>query len=138
MSVSDPVADMLTKIRNGAAAGHEKVDVPSSKLKLEIVKILKTEGFIKNFKRLNEAGASTIRMFLLKKCPHPDAAYIQDIRCFPAYITGTVLLFFQLRWALSPASTQAKSRSAVSLSAKFGRRRVCQELENFRWLFLPE
>ena len=64
MSVSDPVADMLTKIRNAAAAGHEKVDVPSSKLKLEIVKILKTEGFIKNFKRLNEAGASTIRMFL--------------------------------------------------------------------------
>ena len=69
---------------------------------------------------------------VLKKCLHPDAAYIQDIRCFPAYITGTVLLFFQLRWALSPASTQAKSRLAASLSAKFGRRRVCQELENFR------
>ena len=64
MSVSDPVADMLTKIRNAAAAGHEKVDVPSSKLKLEIVKILKTEGFIKNFKRLNDAGENTIRMFL--------------------------------------------------------------------------
>ena len=64
MSVSDPVADMLTKIRNAAAAGHEKVDVPSSKLKLEIVKILKTEGFIKNFKRINDSGENTIRMFL--------------------------------------------------------------------------
>ncbi|MGP1594506.1 MAG: 30S ribosomal protein S8 [Treponema sp.] len=64
MSVSDPVADMLTKIRNAAAAGHEKVDVPSSKLKLEIVKILKTEGFIKNFKRINDTGENTIRMFL--------------------------------------------------------------------------
>ena len=46
MSASDPVADMLTKVRNAAMARHEKVDVPASKLKLEIVKILKTEGYI--------------------------------------------------------------------------------------------
>ena len=52
MSVSDPVADMLTKVRNAAMARHEKVDVPASKLKLEIVKILKTEGYIKNFKKV--------------------------------------------------------------------------------------
>ena len=45
MSASDPVADMLTKVRNAAMARHEKVDVPASKLKLEIVKILKTEGY---------------------------------------------------------------------------------------------
>ena len=45
MSVSDPVADMLTKVRNAAVARHEKVDIPASKLKLEIVKILKTEGY---------------------------------------------------------------------------------------------
>jgi len=64
MSVSDPVADMLTKIRNAAAAGHEKVDVPSSKLKLEIVKILKTEGYIKNFKKVQEDGKNVIRIFL--------------------------------------------------------------------------
>ncbi len=51
MSVSDPIADMLTKIRNASLARHEKVDIPTSKLKLEIVKILKTEGFIKNFKK---------------------------------------------------------------------------------------
>ena len=144
MSVSDPVADMLTKIRNAAAAGHEKVDVPSSKLKLEIVKILKTEGFIKNFKRLNEAGASTIRMFLkyddnelpvihgIEKVSTPGRRVYSGYKMLPRVYTGTVLLFFQLRWALSPASTQAKSRSAASLSAKFGRRRVCQELENFR------
>ena len=64
MSVSDPVADMLTKIRNAGMAKHEKVDVPTSKLKLEIVKILKTEGFIKNFKKSNQDGASVIRVFL--------------------------------------------------------------------------
>ena len=64
MSVSDPVADMLTKIRNAGMAKHEKVDIPTSKLKLEIVKILKTEGYIKNFKKLNQDGANTIWIFL--------------------------------------------------------------------------
>lgn len=64
MSVSDPVADMLTKVRNAAMARHEKVDIPASKLKLEIVKILKTEGYIKNFKRVTQDGSNCIRVFL--------------------------------------------------------------------------
>ena len=64
MSASDPVADMLTKIRNAAQARHEKVDIPVSKLKLEIVKILKTEGYIKNFKKVQEDNKSVIRIFL--------------------------------------------------------------------------
>ena len=64
MSVSDPIADMLTKIRNAGMAGHEKVDSPTSKLKLEIVKILKTEGYIKNFKKASQEGANVIRVFL--------------------------------------------------------------------------
>lgn len=64
MSVSDPIADMLTKIRNASSARHEKVDIPTSKLKLEIVKILKTEGFIKNFKKIQSEGSNVIRIFL--------------------------------------------------------------------------
>ena len=64
MSASDPVADMLTKVRNAAMVRHEKVDVPASKLKLEIVKILKTEGYIKNFKKVQEDGKNTLRIFL--------------------------------------------------------------------------
>ena len=64
MSVSDPIADMLTKVRNAAMARHEKVDVPASKLKLEIVKIMKTEGYIKNFKKLTQDGANSIRIYL--------------------------------------------------------------------------
>ena len=64
MSVSDPIADMLTKVRNAVQARHEKVDVPTSKLKLEIVKILKTEGYIKNFKKVTEEGKNIIRIFL--------------------------------------------------------------------------
>ena len=64
MSASDPVADMLTKVRNAVAVRHEKVDVPTSKLKLEIVKMLKTEGYIKNFKKVQEDGKNVIRIFL--------------------------------------------------------------------------
>ncbi len=65
MAASDPIADMLAKVQNAAKAGHEKVDVPTSKMKLEIVKILKTEGFIKNFKKIqDDNGHSIIRIFL--------------------------------------------------------------------------
>jgi len=49
MSVTDPIADMLTRIRNGVMAGHTQVAMPSSKIKAEIAKILKEEGFIENF-----------------------------------------------------------------------------------------
>ncbi len=65
MAASDPVADMLSKVQNATRAGHEKVDVPTSKMKLEIVKILKTEGYIKNFKKVqDDDGHSIIRIFL--------------------------------------------------------------------------
>jgi len=64
MSVSDPVADMLTKIRNASRAKFEKVDIVPSKLKLEIIKILKNEGFIKNFKKVTQDDVSVIRVFL--------------------------------------------------------------------------
>jgi small subunit ribosomal protein S8 len=64
MSVSDPVADMLTKIRNASRAKFEKVDIVPSKLKLEIIKILKNEGFIKNFKKVTQDDESVIRVFL--------------------------------------------------------------------------
>ncbi len=63
--MTDPVADMFTRIRNGSKEKFEKVDVPSSKLKREIAKILKDEGFIKNFKVVTEDdGDEMIRIFL--------------------------------------------------------------------------
>ena len=65
MAASDPIADMLAKVQNAAKVNHEKVDIPTSKMKLEIVKILKTEGYIKNFKKVqDERGHSIIRIFL--------------------------------------------------------------------------
>jgi small subunit ribosomal protein S8 len=64
MSCSDPIADMLTKIRNASLARFEKVDIATSRLKLEIVKILKNEGYIKNFKKINQDNLNYIRVFL--------------------------------------------------------------------------
>ncbi len=64
MSLSDPVADMLTKIRNASSARFESVDIPTSKLKLEITKILKNEGYVKTFKKVSQDGRNLIRIFL--------------------------------------------------------------------------
>ncbi|HYS53596.1 MAG TPA: 30S ribosomal protein S8 [Thermoanaerobaculia bacterium] len=49
MTMTDPIADMLTRIRNGIQSHHDRVEIPSSKLKVEIARILKSEGFIRNF-----------------------------------------------------------------------------------------
>lgn len=64
MSFTDPVADFLTRIRNGIKARHQKVDVPASKLKLEIARILKEEGYIANYKPTEEEGKKIIRVYL--------------------------------------------------------------------------
>ena len=64
MSMSDPIADMLTRIRNGIMASYEMVDVPSSRLKISIAKILKSEGFIKNYKIIADGKQGTIRIYL--------------------------------------------------------------------------
>ena len=64
MAISDPVADMLTMLRNGSKAKHEKVDIHTSKMKLQVVKILKNEGYIKNFKKVTKEGINFIRVFL--------------------------------------------------------------------------
>lgn len=64
MAISDPVADMLTKIRNASMAKHANVDVSNSKSKLEIVKILKSEGYINNFKIIDTDKGSALRISL--------------------------------------------------------------------------
>lgn len=62
--MTDPIADMLTRLRNAIAAKHQRVDVPASKLKLEIARILKEEGFINNFAVRGEGVKRSIRVFL--------------------------------------------------------------------------
>ena len=61
---SDPIADMLTRVRNAIAARHPKVDVPASKVKAEIARILKEEGYITNFKVAEEGAKKTIKIYL--------------------------------------------------------------------------
>jgi small subunit ribosomal protein S8 len=62
---TDPIADMLTRIRNAARARHPRVDVPASKLKIEIARILKEEGYISTFKLVDESKVrKTLRVFL--------------------------------------------------------------------------
>jgi small subunit ribosomal protein S8 len=62
--ITDPIADLLTRIRNGARAKHPRVDIPASKLKVEIARILKDEGYLANFKLVEEKGKKTLRVFL--------------------------------------------------------------------------
>ena len=66
MSMTDPIADMLTRIRNGITSHHERVEMPSSKLKVEVARILKSEGFISNYKVVEEDGKpqATLRVYL--------------------------------------------------------------------------
>jgi len=64
MSMSDPIADMLTRIRNAIMASYDTVDVPASKLKIALTKILKSEGFVRNYKILSDKRQDVIRIFL--------------------------------------------------------------------------
>lgn len=73
--VTDPIADMLTRVRNALKAGQLRVDIPSSKLKIAIARILKNEGFIKNFKILDDKKQKVLRIYL-KYSPDKQPAII--------------------------------------------------------------
>lgn len=63
MGMTDPIADMLTRIRNALMASYDTVDIPRSRLKLDIAKVLKSEGFIKNYKIISDKKQGIIRIF---------------------------------------------------------------------------
>jgi small subunit ribosomal protein S8 len=77
MNLTDPVADFLTRIRNSIRARHQKLDVPASKLKAEIARILKEEGYIANYKATEEDGHKIIRVYL--KYTASNEAVIRDL-----------------------------------------------------------
>lgn len=64
MTLSDPIADMLTRIRNAGKAKFNSVDIPGSKIKTEIAKVLKREGFIRNFKFIKDSKQGILRVYL--------------------------------------------------------------------------
>ena len=63
-AINDPIADMLTRIRNGIQARHQRVDMPCSKLKVEVARILKDEGYVSNFKVAEEGRKKILKVFL--------------------------------------------------------------------------
>ena len=78
MNLTDPVADFLTRIRNSIRARHQKLDVPASKLKAEIARILKEEGYIANYKATEEDGHKILRVYL--KYTPTNEAVIRDLK----------------------------------------------------------
>ena len=64
MSMTDPIADLLTRVRNGKMAKLQKVDVPSSNMKVSIANVLKAEGFIKNYKVIADQKQGILRIYL--------------------------------------------------------------------------
>ena len=78
MNLTDPVADFLTRIRNAMRSRHQKLDVPASKLKSEIARILKEEGYIANYKPTEEQGMKVIRVYL--KYNTNNESVIKDLK----------------------------------------------------------
>ena len=66
----DPISDMLTRVRNALGARQSKVEVPASRLKIEIVRILKQEGYIANYRVADEEGKRTIKIYLKYQPDH--------------------------------------------------------------------
>jgi len=77
MSVTDPIADLLTCIRNACKAKHKKVDVPASKLKTELVRVLLKEKFINNYKSIDDRKQGILRIYL--KYDAKEKSVIQGI-----------------------------------------------------------
>lgn len=75
--MNDPVADMLTRIRNAGRAGHKRIDIPVSKFKTEIARLLQDNHYIQDYKVLDDGRHGRLRLYLKY---HGDAPVIQEIR----------------------------------------------------------
>jgi len=64
MAMTDPISDMLTRIRNAGMAKHQKMEMPASKVKLAIAEVLKEQGYIKNYKFINDGVQGVLRIYL--------------------------------------------------------------------------
>lgn len=101
MSITDPISDMLTVIRNAQGARKEKVDFPASKIKEEILKIIKKEGYIQNYRRIEDGKQGILRTYLryarnkkgmisgLKRISKPGCRVYVDKEKIPYVFGGT-------------------------------------------------
>ena len=97
---SDPIADMLTRIRNGQAAGHTKVEIPGSRLKIELARILKEEGYVSNYRVASADNKRVLKVYLkyrsdrkpvitrLTRVSKPSRRVYVDARSVPQVIGG--------------------------------------------------
>lgn len=99
MYLTDPIADMLTRIRNANAVMHEKVDVPHSNLKDRLVEILKEEGYIANYKVVTDGNKKNIRVYLkydgkervikgIKRISKPGRRVYSSVEDMPRVLSG--------------------------------------------------
>jgi len=100
MTMTDPVADMLTRIRNAIIASYDTVEVPSSKIKINIVKVLKFEGYIRNYKIVGDSKQDIIVIYLkynedkspvikgLKKISKPSCRIYSRCKKIPRVLDG--------------------------------------------------
>ncbi|MCJ8341776.1 MAG: 30S ribosomal protein S8 [Cetobacterium sp.] len=99
MFLTDPIADMLTRVRNANAVMHEKVDVPHSNLKEKIAEILKEEGYIANFKVVTDGNKKNIRIYLkyegkervikgIKRISKPGRRVYASVEDMPRVLSG--------------------------------------------------
>lgn len=100
MTITDPIAEMLTRIRNANQARKERVDIPSSKMRQEIARILKEEGYIKNFRVLSDRRQGILRIYLkytskkekvisgIKRISKPSLKYYVKVDEVPRVLGG--------------------------------------------------
>lgn len=99
MYLTDPIADMLTRVRNANAVMHEKVDIPHSKMKERIAEILKEQGYISNYKIVTEGNNKNIRVYLkyagkervikgIKRISKPGRRVYSSVEDMPRVLSG--------------------------------------------------
>ncbi|MBS9775471.1 MAG: 30S ribosomal protein S8 [Fusobacterium sp.] len=99
MYLTDPIADMLTRVRNANAVMHEKVDIPHSKMKEKIADILKEQGYISNYKIITEGNKKNIRVYLkysgkervikgIKRISKPGRRVYSSVEDMPRVLSG--------------------------------------------------
>ena len=139
MTMSDPIADMLTRIRNANTAKHDTVDVPASKMKLAIVQILLDEGYIKKYDILDEGSFKTIHITLkygedkndkiisgIKRISKPGLRVYAGRKSFPAYWAVLVSQLFPPTRVLLPIRKQESCRLAAKFWLTSGKKLIQQ------------
>lgn len=113
-AITDPVADLLTRIRNASRAGHEQVEIPGSRLKLEIVKILEQEKFVRGYQFISDERQGVIRVFLkygakrepvvsdLKRISKPGLRVYAGVKEVPRVLNGMGIAILSTSRGLLP------------------------------------